>query len=310
MNVTQPLLRPLGDTPATVAGRKAVLFMALFGLSWAIVENVFGVHLARSYNVIQVVWMRYGIHLLLVLAIWGWRPSTHVWRDQRPATQLGRSAMMLIMPLSAAWAFASGLPPFFTWALFWISPLLIVVIAIGWRHERVSRVTWIALGLGMLGVVAAVEPSLPTHGALAAPVVMALSFAIYVVMTRSLRTEHLGTNLFYTALVPFVVLSAFVSHVWVTPSPHDLIMAVGIGTFGFVSLLVLDRAVSYAPVSDSAPALFLQIVFGACVDVLFTEHRPYLHVLGGMVFICAAAGLAWAFPLTKEPHAMGRRISS
>jgi drug/metabolite transporter (DMT)-like permease len=70
--------------PRAASGRVAVLFMAASCLGWAIVETVFGRHLQRSYDVMQIVWMRYAVHLLVVFGIWGWHQPSRIWRTGRP----------------------------------------------------------------------------------------------------------------------------------------------------------------------------------------------------------------------------------
>ena len=180
--------------------------------------------------------------------------------------------MMLIMPLSFALSLTWGVPVLFTWAIFWLSPLMVICLAAAWQHERPSRASWIGIVLGSLGVVAVTAPTLPASPfAPFAPLVMALSFSVYIVMTQSLRTEHLETNLFYTAVGVFAVLTLFMPSVWIAPSLHDIEMIVGIGAVGFVSLLLLDQAVRCAPVSATSPALYSQV---ACVSASHADKRP------------------------------------
>ena len=300
MSTSQTNLRFLWQSRAS-GGRAAVLFMAGFGLCWAIAEDVFGTHLQHSYGLIQIVWMRYAVHLVIVFLLWGWHEPSRIWRTERPVFHLARSLMMLVMPLSFAWAFVRGVPAALTSALFWIAPVLVILLAIVWRQERPSRLTWVAIALGTLGTFAIVSQSLPTLPAIPiAPLVMALSFSVYVVMTRFLRTERVEANLFYTAVGVFAILSLIVPKGWITPSVHDIEMIVGIGTFGFVSLLMLDRAVSHAPVCTTSPALYSQLAFAALIGIFASGHRPSLHTLAGLVLIVGAAALAWALPEAKD----------
>ena len=278
--------------------RVAVALTCAFGLGWAIVEDVFGAHLHQTYDLMQIVWMRYAVHLLIVLNLWGWHRPSLIWRTPRPVYHLLRSLMMLIMPLSFGLSLASGVPVSFTWAIFWLSPLMVICLAVAWQHERPSRVSWIGIVLGSFGVVAATAPTLPESPfAPFAPLLMALSFSVYVMMTQSLRTEHLEANLFYTAIGVFAVLTLFMPSVWITPSLHDLAMIVGIGTVGFVSLLLLDQAVRCAPVSVTSPALYFQIACVSVIVMLTSGHRAPAHALIGILLIVAAAALAWTRPI-------------
>ena len=84
------------------ATRRGMLCMIAFALLWALVE-VFASWLSRPYSPYQVVWARYGSHLAIMLAIWGWRDPLVLVRTRRPALQIARSLLMLVMP--AAWIF-------------------------------------------------------------------------------------------------------------------------------------------------------------------------------------------------------------
>jgi drug/metabolite transporter (DMT)-like permease len=288
------------------AARVAVALTCAFGLGWAVVEDVFGSHLHQTYDLMQVVWMRYAVHLLIVLSLWGWHRPSRIWRTQRPMYHLLRSLMMLIMPLSFAWSLTSRVPVSFTWAIFWLSPLMVICLAVAWRHERPSRASWIGIVLGSLGVVAVTAPTVPESPfAPFAPLLMALSFSVYVVMTRSLRTEHLETNLFYTAIGVFAVLTFSMPSVWITPSLHDLAMIVGIGAFGFVSLLLLDQAVRCAPVSATSPALYSQVACVSVIVMLTSGHRAPAHAFIGILLIVAAVALAWTRPIETAQTGTG-----
>jgi drug/metabolite transporter (DMT)-like permease len=299
VNVILPGFETLGQTKNTTR-RGAVLFMIAFGLSWAIIEDVFGSQLRQPYNLMQIVWMRYAVHLLVVFAVWGWRQPSRIWHTRRPIFHLGRSLLMLIMPLSFASAISLGLSPALIWLLFWISPFFVIVVAMFARLERPTPWAWIGVALGSLGVLSIEILGIPaTPRVTIAPFVMALSFSVYVVMTRALRTEDVAANLFYTAFGVFVVLSLLMPRVWITPNLHDLEMVIGIGAVGFLSLLCLDRAVSHASLSDTSPALYSEVAFASLIGAATTAHRPSLHALAGIVLIAAAGALAWAQPGEK-----------
>jgi len=292
---------PLASSARLTNAHSAVLLMCVFSAGWALVEGVFGAYMRQTYDLMQIVWMRYAVHLLIVFAIWGWRRPSQIWRTSRPMYHLVRSVMMLIMPLSFAWAFTHGAPLSFVWAVFWLSPVVIVLLAMLWWRERPSAITWGCLAAGLLGMLVLDLPAV-SHSKLVivAALSMAASFSVYVMMTRSLREERLETNLFYTAIGVFVLLSLYVPGVWVTPSLHDFALMVGIGSFGFIALLALDRAVHHAGISGPAPAMYLQVACSAIIGVLLARQVLSLHVLAGVLLIGAACVMAWRFPGTPE----------
>lgn len=280
---------------ARLPGQRAILLLALFAAMWALLEGALGTRLHHQYNLMQVVWWRYGAHLGLMWAVWGWRQPSQLWQTRRLGFQIARSLLMLMMPLSFVAALFVGESVDTVWALFWVTPVLILLIAGLWLGERTSTWLWIASLLGTAGAVFILEPQ-PPHSAvgLLLPLLMALSFSIYVVMTRSLRSEPVLTNLFYTAFGVFVLLSALMPWVWVTPSLHDALVLSAIGVVGFVALWALDRACESAPVSFSAPALYIHL---GCMMVVgwFFLGEPFTarDVVGGVLVGCILLGL-WA----------------
>ena len=283
-------------------GRSAMLLLALFALAWAFVEGVFGARLQLHYALMQVVWCRYAAHLACLLLVVGWRAPSRLWRTRRVGFQLSRSALMLVMPASFALSLAAGDRPGTVWAMFWVSPLLILGFARLGLGERVPRWVWAvaAIGSGVAAVMA--EPALPHSwaGALL-PLAMALSFSLYVVMTRSLRDEPVQANLFFTALGVFVLLTPLMPFVWVMPNLHDAALLAGIGIVGLLALWALDRACERAPVAQVAPTLHVHLLCMALV-AWSAAGEPFTHrdLLGAVWIALALLALWWWQPSVER----------
>lgn len=289
------------------AGRSAMLLLALFALAWAFVEGVFGARLQGHYSLMQVVWCRYAVHLACLLLIVGWRSPSSLWRTRRVGFQLSRSVLMLVMPASFALSLAAGDRAGTVWALFWVAPLMILGLARWWLGEHVPRWVWAvaAIGSGVAALMA--EPALPRSpaGALL-PLVMALSFSVYVVMTRSLRDEPVQVNLFFTALGVFALLTPLMPFVWVTPNLHDAALLAGIGAVGLLALWALDRACERAPVAQVAPTLHVHLLCMALVE-WGAAGEPFSHRdLLGAVWIGLALLALWLW----QPVVSSERTSS
>jgi len=243
------------------AARRGMLWMAAFVALWTLVEHIAGGVLNR-YSPYQVVWTRYAVHLALMLAVWGWREPATLWRTRRPVYQVVRSLLMLGMPASWVAAMQHGVDPEALMAVFWLSPLLILAFAHVLLGERAPWPVWACGALVCVGAdLLFLHRPVPPLSVLVLPLGMALTFSLYVVMTRSLRSEPMRANLFYTALGVMLALSPAMPGLWVAPAPHDLAMMVAVGVLGFGALYALDRMAAAAPVSLSAPAACLQLVF-------------------------------------------------
>jgi drug/metabolite transporter (DMT)-like permease len=241
------------------AAPRAMLLMLLFGAAWVAVE-IAASSMHRAYSPYEVVWGRYGVHLAFMLALFGRRDPLVLVRTRRPVFQLARSLLMLIMPAAFIMALQRGLDTRILTAAIAVSPMLVCLFGALFLRERPTGWNWIAASLAAVVYVACAWP-LPavSIGQLVLPVVTACSFSLYVVMTRSLRTDTAQANLFYTALGVFVVLSAFMVKVWIMPDAHDLERLVVIGLLGYLTLYALDRSVAAAPVSVSAPLVACHI---------------------------------------------------
>jgi drug/metabolite transporter (DMT)-like permease len=276
------------------AARKSMLLMVAFVGLWAAVEALASTVLA-PYSPYQVVWTRYAVHLAFMVAVWGWREPASLWRTQRPWFQSARSMLMLGMPASWALATQSGVASGTLMAIFWLSPLLILAFGRIFLGERAAASVWLVSGIACIGAMLLTRPGpLPSPLLLVFPLGMAVTFSLYVVMTRSLRGETSRTNLFYTALGVFVVLTPWMPHVWLTPSPHDLAVLIGVGLLGYLTLLALDRFAAAAPVSVAAPLAYLQLAFALAFAAGMGSRGLGISAAAGLLLIVGAAVCIWA----------------
>lgn len=291
----------LASCAAPADTRRAILRMAGFGIAWAVLEAGVGGRMQGHYPLLQVVWCRYAVHLATLGLLFGWRRPDRLWTTARPGYQMTRSMLMLVMPVSFVTALDAGIAGNTIWAMFWVSPVLIIVIARAVLGERASWSQWAMAAIGAAVVAFMVDPLLPPSPPLLLmiPVVMALSFSAYVVMTRSLSGERVLANLFYTALGVFLALTPLMPMVWVTPSWHDAAVLIGIGMLGLVALFALDRSASLAPVSATAPILYIQVVALALVEFL-NGHSLSHRTLAGAAVIAAIAGFQWRLDTSRE----------
>jgi len=269
---------------------RGAVAMCVAMLFWTLAETTFSL-IPRDYSVYQVVWTRYGVHLVLVFLLLGRRDIGRLFRTRRPGLQLVRSACMLGMPVFFALILGSG-PVARVWPAFWLAPILVVGLAIPLLGERPPMHRWLATGLGLLGALSFLHVSsdLLAWGALLA-LGSGASFGLYLVLTRALMSESLESRLFYTAVVPFLCLTPVTLFMWRTPTPRVLLLMALIGAVGLVSLWALDRALDLAPASFGAPFLFTFFLVELGVSVLRGAMPGWRRVLGACVIVAAAA---WA----------------
>lgn len=281
--------------PVVRDGHRAMGYMVGFVLLWAAIEALGARHLGR-YSPYQVVWTRYGVHLTLMLLVWGRHDPARLWRTRRIGYQIARSMLMLGMPVSWIVSIELGVPPDTIMDVFWLSPLLILALSWMLLHERTHVPLWIATAVALCGAYLLHEPGhLEPLRLMAFPLAMAFCFSLYVVMTRSLRGEPVHVNLFYTALGVFVALTPAMPWLWTTPEPLDALIMAAIGVLGWLALWMLDRAAATAPVSVSAPFAYLQLAAFAAIAAmggLTNDHSPRRMALG-LLLIGGVAFYVW-----------------
>jgi drug/metabolite transporter (DMT)-like permease len=286
------------ERPVTlVSRRRAILAMSAFAGLWALIEFVgaLAIHRVLAW---QVVFVRYSVHLVIVLALWGRHAP---WRTRRLPAQLVRSAMMLIMPASFVFAASRGVSTAWFMTIFWSAPLLVLFFAHVVERERATASTWAAAALGWIAAWLYYAPEArPSHSAIVFGLGMAGSLALYIAMTRGLRHESLRTNLFYTAVVPWAALLPVMPRTWVLPSPTEFAALLFIGAAGWVVLFAVDRAADAAPVSDTAPMLYLQIGITMLLVGAFGHHEGLRRLAAFTVVLAATLALAWIG--TQQSH--------
>lgn len=275
-----------------------VLLILLSGILLASHDGL-SKYLTQLYPVFLVVWARYLAQVVLMLGMFAPRMGRRVFHTLRPWPQLLRGLSLV----SVSIMFISGLryiPLAEATAVIFLTPLM-VTVASALLGERVSHSQWLAVGVGLLGVMIIVRPG----GALFTPAVLlpfgaAISFTVYQLLTRRLNgTDHPVTSNFLSSLVGFLVMSVLVTFNWRTPSVHDAVLMASLGLMAMSGHLVLTQAFRYASAASLAPFTYGQIVFAGIVGFIAFGHIPDVEAIAGMTVIIAS-GLCMAYVQSRQ----------
>jgi hypothetical protein len=244
----------------------------------------------HHYTVYQIVWARYGVHLLFMLLVWGTRQPASLIATRRPAFQLGRSMLMVLMPASWAIAIGRGAPPTAVLAIFWLVPLMVLALAAAGLGERPRRREWLMAGCGFVGTSLIFHPMvLPGKLNFVLALTMGLSFSLYIVMTRSLRAKYQGQPVLdrarrvrrATPVMPWV---------WITPSRHDCSSLQGSGCRFRDAVAARSAGQRGTRVTDGSVPLPAGAVHGAIGRVRWPpapgaclDCGDWLHLLAALV---------------------------
>lgn len=185
-------------------------------------------------------------------------------------------------------------------ALYFLSPLIVVLLAPLLLGEKVHVKQYLAVGVGMIGMLLIVNPggTLSPIGS-ALMLVAALCYAMVQLLTRKLTGRVMSEQqFFYTAAIcapmGLVVLFMYWPQVW--PDTSDILELLLMGLCGGAGQYLLIYAFKATPASILAPINYFQLVLAVIFGQVVFGHMPDLLSFTGIVLI-AAAGLSLTLPM-------------
>ena len=289
------------DTPAPTQDRRAnlqgivwmVIAMAAFSLEDACIKNA-----AHSLPAGQTLLM-FGLGGMLVFATLArhngaalFDPAVvaPVMRWRAAFELVGRLFYFLaitLTPLSSATAILQA------------TPLVVVLGGTLFFGERVGWQRWVAIAIGLLGVLIVLRPSAGDFSALSLlAVVGTLGFAGRDLASRAapavLSTAVLGCYGFLTVIVAGALISAWLGQPFVSPNTRQwlsVVGAVGIGAFAYSALMKAMRSGAIATVT---PFRYTRLLFGITLGIgLFGEQLDVPTFVGALVVIASGLVVWW-----------------
>lgn len=248
---------------------------------------------AGGVQPLQAVWGRYAFSLLPLFLL----PFLHGWRrlgTTRPGLQIARG-FLLIAATAAMFTGLRSLPLADAYALSYVSPVLVALLA---RHvigERLNRGQWSSLALGLAGVLVVIRPAFAQAGAdVVFPLLVAISYAGYQVLTRvARRADDATVCVFYASLVGATLLTLVMPFIWRPLPLADWGWFALMGSLGLVGHWLLAVAANRAPASLLAPLAYVQLIYAALLDLAVFGSMPDHWTLIGSAVILTGGALLW-----------------
>ena len=195
-------------------------------------------------------------------------------------------------------------------ALYFVSPLMVVLLAPVVLRETVGFKQYVAVVLGMIGMLCIVNPfghassdtavdaGLSLFGSLLM-LVSATGYALVQLLTRKLANRVQSEQMFaYSALICWLLGFLVLMFCWPTkwPNARDAIEMILMGVSGGIGQFLLIYAFKTVPASTLAPFNYFQLVLAVIFGELFFAQMPSLLSLMGMALI-VAAGLSLTLPM-------------
>jgi drug/metabolite transporter (DMT)-like permease len=258
-----------------------VLAVSLFPVSDALSKYLVG-----TYDVLQVVWIRYVVQFAAVLAVLAPRSRWHLMRTRRPGLQAVRGFFTALSTL--AFVTALGFVPLVdAVTLLFSSSLMLVALSVPLLGERVGIHRWSAVIIGFIGVLVVMRPGMGVlHWAAAGALVSAFSNAIFQIATRALSvTDRAITTFFFVNVTGVVLLGPAMFFVWI-PMPWDAwVWVTAAGLLSGAGHYLMIRSFDYAGASVLAPFNYAQIVIATLIGYFWFSEIPDLWTVVGLVVV-------------------------
>jgi len=208
---------------------------------------------------------------------------------KHPYWMMARTVAAVITGFSAFYAF-SVLPLAQVYAIIFASPLLITVLAIPILGEKVRLPRWIAVIVGLCGVLVVLRPGSTDltlgHGAALAA---AVGGAFASVIVRKIgREERTVVIMLYPMMANFMVMACLLPLVYVPMPIEDLGRVAVIAVFAWIAGRFLIAAYNSGEAVIVAPMQYSQILWAAVYGALFFDEVPDQGTLAGSAIIIAS----------------------
>lgn len=243
--------------------------------------------LSAHYPSMQVVAMRGFSSLPLALAWVAWRGAWGgLWRLRWPLHLL-RGALGIGM----IWSLSVGLrelPMTQVYTLFFTAPLMMAVLSGPLLGEPAQRVHWIALAIGMVGVLVAMRPGAGAWPFWASLAVLgtAACYAGAALLSRLLsRTDSVDSQVVWMLIMLGIGASVLNWGQWQPLRWVDLLPLATLAVLGFVGQMAITQAFRHGQPSAIAPFEYTGLLWSVSLDVMIWSQWPTTWTLVGASII-------------------------
>ncbi len=183
------------------------------------------------------------------------------------------------------------------YSIFLCAPLIVTALSVPFLGEKVGWHRWVAIGIGICGVLVMLRPSasgLMSVGALAA-FVSAVSYAVSAVSVRVLtKTDSNTSVVFWSMAIMTLISTLFALRGWESVRLEHLGWIAATGAVGALAVHMLTQAYRSAPASAIAPFEYTALLWGVGIDWLVWGTLPDWRVyLGGSIVIASGLYVIW-----------------
>jgi len=249
--------------------------------------------LVAHYSPSQVAALR-GLVSLPVVLVWSlWAGGFWQLIRIRWALQLLRGVLSVAMMVLFSFGLKTlGLAE--TYSIFFVAPLIVTTLSVVLLGERVVRAQWLAVAIGFVGVLVALNPRGTGFVSLGGLAILgtAVAYALTAVLVKVIgRTDSTHSMMFWLILVMAFGALALAAPGWLPIRSVDWPILAAIAVFGTIAQYCVTVAFQRAPAASVAPLEYTALVWGVLIDLSVWGKAPQLRTLLGAGIVIAAGVL-------------------
>lgn len=244
----------------------------------------------QGMPILIVVWARAVFGALMTLPFAIRAEGLAAFRPRRPLHHLSRAVLLF----SATFLFFQALnhlPIADALAIFFVNPLVIVILSALVLRERVGPRRWAAVAVGFVGTLIIIRPGLVevnsgTFYALGSGVAL----GSYLVMTRHIAGAANAMVLtFQTSTIGAALMTLALPLLWQMPDPAQWLMLVGLGVVATLGHVLITMAYEHGEASLLAPLAFTEIIMATVFGWWFFNDLPDRWTVLGVAILIGSA---------------------
>ena len=267
----------------TTSSKKGIITLIIATFFLALMDGM-SRYMAELYDVLNINMFRFWIigSFVILVSLRGRGVLRSILKTKQPVAQISRGLLFISSLLMAIYSYTQvGL--IVTHALMAVFPLLTVLFSGLFLKEEITRIKIVAVGVGFLGVTIIINPiNLEFSLVSVLPLISAVTFAIYAVLTRKVAsTDNTETSFFWVSLVSAIAITI--------PSPlfykpiqfSDLYFLILLCIFSLVGHFLLTNAYRHAEASVLQPFSYFHLFFASIVGIIFFRDPLTISTVAG-----------------------------